>query len=331
MSACAPPSPLLRPTRCPSSSSELPDLEPDTGQVRIAVEAAGVHLLDTTLRRGEAGGPLPPPELPTIPGREVAGVVDVVGEDVDEAWLGRRVVAHLGLVPGGYAEQAVTSPDLLFDGAGPRRVPRGGGRGRDRHGPPRGSWSSSRRAPTTSSWCRRRPVGSAGCWSRPPGRQAPRWSRRPAGPSGPPHSPASAPTWSSTTARTAGRSGCARRSAGSPSCTTASAATSAATCARAAATGWPAGHVRLLAGRRPGFDYRRPGAPRDHRGLEPRPADDRRCPAGSRAAGAGSRAGGGRGVAAARHDVPAAPTRPARTPTSRVGGPSARSCWMPDR
>ena len=81
--------------------------------MRIAVEASGVHLLDTTLRRGEPG-PVGPPELPTIPGREVAGVVHAVGPDADDSWLGRRVVAHLGLVPGGYAEQAVTAVDKLF-------------------------------------------------------------------------------------------------------------------------------------------------------------------------------------------------------------------------
>ena len=92
---------------------ELPDLTPETGQVRIAVAASGVHLLDTTIRRGEPG-PFPAPQLPTIPGREVAGTVDAVGEDVDGSWLGRRVVAHLGPVPGGYAEQAVAGVDLLF-------------------------------------------------------------------------------------------------------------------------------------------------------------------------------------------------------------------------
>jgi NADPH2:quinone reductase len=92
---------------------ELPDLTPAASQVRIAVEASGVHLLDTSLRRGEPG-PLPPPELPTVPGREVAGVVDLVGTDVDDSWVGRRVVAHLGLVPGGYAEQAVATVGSLF-------------------------------------------------------------------------------------------------------------------------------------------------------------------------------------------------------------------------
>lgn len=92
---------------------ELPDLTPAAGQVRVAVEASGVHLLDTSLRRGEPG-PMPPPELPTIPGREVAGAVDRVGQGVDDSWLGRRVVAHLGMVPGGYAEQAVTAVGSLF-------------------------------------------------------------------------------------------------------------------------------------------------------------------------------------------------------------------------
>lgn len=89
---------------------QVPDPVPGPGQVRVAVRAHGVHLLDTTLRRGEAsGGPLPLPELPTIPGREVAGVVDVVGPGVDAAWRGRRVAAHLGATPdgGGYARLAV--------------------------------------------------------------------------------------------------------------------------------------------------------------------------------------------------------------------------------
>jgi NADPH2:quinone reductase len=89
------------------------DLTASEGTVRIAVEACGVHLLDTSLRRGEAG-PMPLPELPTVPGREVAGVVDQVGAGVDPTWVGKRVVAHLGMVPGGYAEQAVTAVDNLI-------------------------------------------------------------------------------------------------------------------------------------------------------------------------------------------------------------------------
>jgi NADPH2:quinone reductase len=92
---------------------EVADLEPEVGQVRVAVEAAGVHLVDTSIRRGEAGGPYPLPDLPMTPGREVAGRVDRVGPDVDEAWLGRRVVAHLGQASGGYAEQALAAVTAL--------------------------------------------------------------------------------------------------------------------------------------------------------------------------------------------------------------------------
>ncbi|WP_326597544.1 zinc-binding dehydrogenase [Streptomyces sp. NBC_01803] len=92
---------------------EVPDPRPGPGEVRVAVAAAGVHLVDTMLRAGPVDGPFPVPELPTIPGREIAGTVDEVGEDVDPSWLGRRVVAHLGMVPGGYAELAVTAADRL--------------------------------------------------------------------------------------------------------------------------------------------------------------------------------------------------------------------------
>ena len=92
---------------------QVDDPRPGPGQARIAVAAAGVHLIDTVLREGRAMGPLPLPELPTIPGREVAGVVDAVGPGVDEQWLGRRVVAHLGPASGGYAELAVRDTDAL--------------------------------------------------------------------------------------------------------------------------------------------------------------------------------------------------------------------------
>ncbi|MFF1712827.1 zinc-binding dehydrogenase [Streptomyces sp. NPDC058268] len=98
---------------------EVPDPAPAPGQVRIAVTAAGVHLLDTAIRAG-IKGPLPElPELPTIPGREVAGTVDAVGEGVDASRLGRRVVAHIGFAPGsapgGYAELVVTEASRLHE------------------------------------------------------------------------------------------------------------------------------------------------------------------------------------------------------------------------
>ncbi|MFI1421953.1 zinc-binding dehydrogenase [Streptomyces sp. NPDC020731] len=94
---------------------ETEDPRPGPGQVRIAVRAAGVHLLDTALREGGQGPAPAPAALPTIPGREIAGVVDTLGEGAPEDLLGRRVVAHLGFVPGGYAELAVTDADRLHE------------------------------------------------------------------------------------------------------------------------------------------------------------------------------------------------------------------------
>ncbi|GHK02817.1 oxidoreductase [Streptomyces sp. Y2F8-2] len=94
---------------------KVEDPEPGPGQVRVAVAAAGVHLLDTALREGETGPAPGPAPLPTIPGREVAGTVESLGEGVDARWLGRRVVAHLGFVPGGYAELAVTDVARLHE------------------------------------------------------------------------------------------------------------------------------------------------------------------------------------------------------------------------
>jgi NADPH:quinone reductase len=88
------------------------DPKPGPGQARIAVRAAGVHLIDTTIRAGRPG-PVPKPALPMIGGREVAGVVDALGSDADPSWLGRRVVAHLGLTGAGYAELAVVDVGSL--------------------------------------------------------------------------------------------------------------------------------------------------------------------------------------------------------------------------
>ncbi|HZX08030.1 zinc-binding dehydrogenase [Kribbella sp.] len=95
---------------------EVPDPVPVGETVLVEVEAAGVHLVDTVIRAGAAGGsPIPVPELPTIPGREVAGRVGAVGPEVDPSWIGKRVVVHLGMAPGGYAERAVAKVESLYE------------------------------------------------------------------------------------------------------------------------------------------------------------------------------------------------------------------------
>ncbi|MGH9137956.1 MAG: zinc-binding dehydrogenase [Acidimicrobiales bacterium] len=93
---------------------EIADPEPGDRQVRIAVDVAGVHFVDTTIRRGVSFGAFPSPALPMIPGREVAGTVDRLGPDADASLLGHRVVVHLGMASGGYASAAVADADTLF-------------------------------------------------------------------------------------------------------------------------------------------------------------------------------------------------------------------------
>lgn len=89
------------------SYETVADPVPGPGQVRIAVRAAGVHLIETVMRAGGDGGPMPPlPDLPAVFGGEVAGTVDQVGAGVDPSWAGRDVVTAGG-EPGGYAELAV--------------------------------------------------------------------------------------------------------------------------------------------------------------------------------------------------------------------------------
>lgn len=94
---------------------EVPEPEPGPGQLRIATRAAGVHLLDVTFRTGADDSPYPLPDLPASPGREAAGIVDAVGEGVDESWIGKRVVAHLGFASAGYAEKAVREVESVHE------------------------------------------------------------------------------------------------------------------------------------------------------------------------------------------------------------------------
>lgn len=61
---------------------------PRAGQVRIAVEAAGISYVDVLVGRGEYQLK---PDLPFVLGGECAGVVEAVGEGVDPALIGQPV------------------------------------------------------------------------------------------------------------------------------------------------------------------------------------------------------------------------------------------------
>ncbi|MFC7046455.1 NADPH:quinone reductase [Halobacteriaceae archaeon GCM10025711] len=88
---------------------DAPTPAPD--QVRVDVRAASVNPVDTYFREGS----YEPPTLPMVPGDDVAGVVDAVGDDVDEFDVGDRVfgtgVSASG--QGSFAEQATVPTDRV--------------------------------------------------------------------------------------------------------------------------------------------------------------------------------------------------------------------------
>lgn len=81
---------------------DVPAPEPEEGQVLVEVRASAINFLEVLVRRG-----LYPqmPELPWIPGLEVAGTT---GD-------GRRVLGLMRQTGGGYAEQALVDEQWLFD------------------------------------------------------------------------------------------------------------------------------------------------------------------------------------------------------------------------
>ncbi len=105
---------------------ELPSPEPGAGEVRVQITRSGVNPGDTKKRRGWLGSTIPFPRV--IPHSDGAGVVESVGEGVDESRVGRRVwvfgaqsyrpfgtAAELTVVP---TWQAVDLPDTVSDEVG---------------------------------------------------------------------------------------------------------------------------------------------------------------------------------------------------------------------
>jgi zinc-binding alcohol dehydrogenase/oxidoreductase len=94
---------------------EVPTPEPGPGEVRVRVRASALNHMDLWLTTG-----LPkPPRLPHVPGNDMAGVVDEVGEGVT-AWApGDEVVANTALVPEAALARGVDSvldPDMRILG-----------------------------------------------------------------------------------------------------------------------------------------------------------------------------------------------------------------------
>jgi NADPH:quinone reductase-like Zn-dependent oxidoreductase len=69
---------------------ESPDLTPAKGEVSIQVKAAGINFADILARQGLYQDA---PAYPCTVGYEVSGIVDQVGEGVDQALIGTAVIA----------------------------------------------------------------------------------------------------------------------------------------------------------------------------------------------------------------------------------------------
>lgn len=81
--------------------------KPDKGQALVRIEAAGINFIDVYQRRGTY-----PVKLPYIPGLEASGVVEAVGEGVENVKPGDRVAyVH---EPGSYAQQNLARADKLI-------------------------------------------------------------------------------------------------------------------------------------------------------------------------------------------------------------------------
>ncbi len=88
---------------------ERPRLAPGPGQLSIDVRAGGLNFVDTLLIQGLYQ--IKPP-APFVPGGDVSGVVEAVGEGVTRFAPGDEVMAMPGL--NGFAEQVVVSENRTY-------------------------------------------------------------------------------------------------------------------------------------------------------------------------------------------------------------------------
>jgi NADPH:quinone reductase-like Zn-dependent oxidoreductase len=88
---------------------QRPDPRPQTGQVLIRVKAAGLNFADILARQGLY--PDGPPK-PCVMGYEVSGIVEAIGDGVDQNLIGKAVIAMTRF--GGEAELVAVSAAQVF-------------------------------------------------------------------------------------------------------------------------------------------------------------------------------------------------------------------------
>ena len=87
----------------------MPGPLPGPGEVLIRIKAVAVNYVDLLVIAGKYQFR---PECPFVPGKAPAGVVEAVGDDVDEFKVGDRVLAMAE--EGGYAEQVTAPADQCY-------------------------------------------------------------------------------------------------------------------------------------------------------------------------------------------------------------------------
>ncbi|CAN5280495.1 zinc-binding dehydrogenase [soil metagenome] len=102
---------------------EHPDPEPGAGQVLVRVRAAGVNGADMLQRRGRYPAPAGSPQ--DIPGLELAGEVEALGDGAARFSIGDRVMGIVG--GGGQGELAVVHERQLMPVPGNVAFPAAGG------------------------------------------------------------------------------------------------------------------------------------------------------------------------------------------------------------
>ncbi|MFJ7999221.1 NADP-dependent oxidoreductase [Streptomyces sp. NPDC096310] len=90
--------------------AEIPTPQPGPDQVRVRVHAVGVNPVDGKIRSGVMEA-IFPTTLPAVPGGEIAGVVDALGEGVDHLKVGDEVLGWSDT--GSYAQYALASAAVL--------------------------------------------------------------------------------------------------------------------------------------------------------------------------------------------------------------------------
>jgi NADPH:quinone reductase-like Zn-dependent oxidoreductase len=89
---------------------ELPQPVPGPGQLLVRTQAAAVNPIDVALVTGRLQAELPVSH-PFVPGVDISGVVEAVGDGVDRFAVGDAVIAWNGVPSGTFAEYAIVRAD----------------------------------------------------------------------------------------------------------------------------------------------------------------------------------------------------------------------------